>query len=84
MNGERKEVSGLFHGVGTVGNKYAIITLLVEELVDANCKLEPNGIVHVLAADVAELLACHVGQILDFGNGVDQGLDAYLSGCVGR
>ena len=67
-----------------MSDDHTVVAFFVEQLVDALGELEPNLIIHVLRTDVDELLAADVGQIKHLRNGVDQCLNANLSGAVGR
>ena len=66
-----------------MSDDYTIVTFFVEQLVDALGQLQPNLVVHVLRADVDQLLAGDVGQIKHLWNGVDERLHTYLSGGIG-
>ena len=81
--GQRKEVGGLLHGVGAVGDEHAVVAFGIEKLVDALGQFEPNLVVHVLRTDVDELLTAHFCQLFHLRYGVDEGLNADLSGRIG-
>ncbi len=82
LDGEVEEVGGLFHGVGAVGDDDAIHIILGQQLVDPLGQLQPHLVVHVLGANLDYLLPLHVGHVLHFGDGGDQGLDGYLASLI--
>ena len=72
LHDQVQEVGGLFHRVGAVGDDDAVDVLGLQEDVHAVGQLEPDLIVHVLAADVDQLLAGDLGELVHARRGVDQ------------
>ena len=48
VNSQVEEVSCLFHGVGSVSNHNAVVSFLVQQLVDTLSQLEPYLVIHIL------------------------------------
>ena len=57
VNGQIQEVSSLFHGVGSVSHHYAVVTLVVQQLVNSLSQFQPHLVVHILRTNIYELLA---------------------------
>ena len=55
---------------------------IAEQLVDPRRELDPDLVVHVLRADVGDLLAAHVGELLRLRHGGEELLDADLAARV--
>ncbi len=79
VDGQVEEVAGLLEGVRAVGDDDAVDVVVGEEFIDPLGQLEPDGVAHILAADVGDLLAGDPREILQLGHGVDQNVDADLA-----
>ena len=76
---EVEEVRRLLDRVGAVRDDDAVHVLHRGELVDAARELEPDLVVHVLRADVGDLLALEVRELLGLRHGGEELLDADLA-----
>ena len=70
-----EKVAGLLGRVRAVRDHDAVGVLGGEHFIEAVGELEPHLVVHVLAADVDDLLAGDVGDVLHLWYGVDEILD---------
>ena len=59
MYSEAQEIACFLHGISSVGHQYTVIAFLVQQLIDALGKFQPNGIIHVLTTNIDELLATY-------------------------
>ena len=82
MHDQAQKIAGLLHPVGAVGDHDGIHIRLRQQLIHALGALEPHFVVHVLAADIHDLLATDVGQVAQPGHGLDQILDSKGAGLV--
>ena len=82
LDDEVQEVGRLLDRVGAVRDDDAGDVGHRDQLVDAAGELEPHLVVHVLRADVRDLLAAQVGELLRLRDGRQQLLHAHLAGRV--
>ena len=67
-----------------MSNQYTIVTFFVQQLVDTFCQLQPHCVVHILTANVYNLLARNVCNVLYLRYGVNQNLNANLTCTIRR
>ena len=67
-----QKISGLLHRVGAVGDDDAVHVVLREQFVDALGQLEPDLVVHGLAADVGDLFTGQLGDVGELRHGLDE------------
>jgi hypothetical protein len=83
-DGQVEEERGLLERVGAVGYHDAIHRSVLDQLVDPPTQLEPDLVVHVLAADAGDLLARDLGDLAQLGHSVDEDVDRQLARHVAR
>jgi len=72
LDGKMEEIGGFFQCIRAVRNHHARhFRVLAKNRIYACCELQPDGGIHILAADIGDLLDTHVCVILDFRYGVD-------------
>ncbi len=84
MHDERQEISRLLHRVGAVGDDDAVHVVLREQFVATVGELEPDLVVHRLAADVGDLFAGQHGDIGELRHGIDEVVHRERAGLVAR
>ena len=73
LDGEVEEKRCFLQRIGAVrDDDTSHFRVLVENCVDACCELQPDGGVHVGAANVGDLLDAHAGVALDFRHGINE------------
>ena len=73
LDGEVEEKRGFLQRIGAVrDDDTSHFRVLGENCIDACRELQPDGWVHVGAADVGDLLDAHAGVALDFRHRIDE------------
>ena len=82
LHDERQEVARLLERVGAMRNQNAIGARIGERRVDAFRQLQPDLVVHVLAADARHLLAGEDRQLVQIGDRLEERVDVVGAGFV--
>ena len=82
-HGQVQKQRRLFKRVRAVRDDNSVHILVRQQDVDACGELQPDGVGHVLTADVGDLLADDMGVLPDLGYGADQCVDREFAGAVG-
>lgn len=82
VDSEVEEEGGFFHRVRAVRDHDAVDFGLVQEFIAAFGQFKQERVGHVLAADFAYLLTRNVGKGFDLRHGINQRLNAELTGLI--
>jgi hypothetical protein len=78
-----QEEGGLFQGVGAVGDDDAVHVSLAGQGGDALAQGDQVFVGEALGGDLEDLVAAHVGQVLELGHAGDELVHRHLGGLVG-
>ena len=82
LDDEIEEIRCLLHRIGAVRDGDAVDVRLSRQAVHFGGQLDPQLVVHVLAADGGHLHAAHIREFLHLRHGVDQHVDGDGAGFV--